>query len=556
MDNSFSDKNFNLAAQWAIQHDFFVASVLARYSSIKQIKPEEIAPLLGCSQEDLSRLSLCRKPNTETPFSFRKDVEQIASYVGIDRTRLAQLFREVESLEALQSAPQNSKAKLAPSVLVAARDHTEQEVPENENRSDTDETTNNSESVNQLNSSDNPNRNESLSELILVETDEYEAATNETLEQTLDLDTWLPGEDLVTLYERLGQEVEEAVHQENRIRQRIRQEIFPRLRERLGAPRNAGLYRAKIEDIERVHRKILFNGGVEACDATSVVHDTLAVTIAQIGVCTISYQGTQGSYVHHLYRRDLRAKGLDPVEEALEILEQRKKRDGFDVDSQRDKLSNLMRRGIMTYAERAVLMRKCNARWRMGHGNPIAYELLTGSGMPELIGKSLEILRELVSHKQFVFVPSSTSDRLLLTIGNALQPLEYAIVETSKRFMDRVLGGHFTGKWLSFLPDLKEFAANEGNQIVVGMYRASEIAPSQLFYAHIDHAHEAALIAMADSVLQEHRGFPMLIDLADNICRTTFGADSFNTSTQLAYTEADAPFQYMTERQTRGFLNV
>jgi hypothetical protein len=32
---------------------------------------------------------------------------------------------------------------------------------------------------------------------------------------------------------------------------------------------------------------------------------------------------------------------------------------------------------------------------------------------------------------------------------------------------------------------------------------------------------------MADSVLQEHRGFPMLVDIADNICSATFNPETF-----------------------------
>jgi hypothetical protein len=83
------------------------------------------------------------------------------------------------------------------------------------------------------------------------------------------------------------------------------------------------------------------------------------------------------------------------------------------------------------------------------------------------------------------------------------------------------------------------------------MYRASKLSPAQTFYAHVDHAHEAALIAMADSVLQEHRGFPMLIDLADGVCRASFGATTFAVSTQLAYAHAGEPFRYLGERRTR-----
>jgi hypothetical protein len=84
------------------------------------------------------------------------------------------------------------------------------------------------------------------------------------------------------------------------------------------------------------------------------------------------------------------------------------------------------------------------------------------------------------------------------------------------------------------------------------MYRASSLAPAQMFYAHADHAHEAALIVLADSVLQEHRGFPMLIDLADGVCRATFGGEVFDVSARVAYAQAGEPFRYASERSTRS----
>jgi hypothetical protein len=84
----------------------------------------------------------------------------------------------------------------------------------------------------------------------------------------------------------------------------------------------------------------------------------------------------------------------------------------------------------MTFAERSVLMNMCQAPWRMGHGNPTPYELLTEAGMKELLDKSLPLLIALVEHGRFVFVPSSPADRLSLTIGNALHFPEYAVIDT------------------------------------------------------------------------------------------------------------------------------
>ena len=91
----------------------------------------------------------------------------------------------------------------------------------------------------------------------------------------------------------------------------------------------------------------------------------------------------------------------------------------------------------MSYGERAVLLHRSNAVWRMGHGNPIPYELLTGAGCFELMVASLTVLRELIEkHQKFVFVASEPRERLLLTIGNALGPMQYAIVGTLKERLE------------------------------------------------------------------------------------------------------------------------
>jgi len=382
-----------------------------------------------------------------------------------------------------------------------------------------------------------------------TDADEFRTSFGETLDEALDLRTWHRGEDLANLYGRLEQEIADAVKQEDELRQRVRTVVFPRLEVRPGAPKGAGVYRAEISSIEKTHRGLLFNGQVEACDGTSVPFDSLPITIVQIGVCTVSYRGDQGSWVHRLYRRDLRLGGTDPVAETLDVLEQRQKRSGYDGTSRKDKLSELARRGVMTFAERSVLMNMCQAPWRMGHGNPTPYELLTGAGMKELLDKSLPLLIALVEHGRFVFVPSSPADRLSLTIGNALHFPEYAVIDTLE---DSILRLADQGKyWPGYDERVRRFGHEQGKQIVKGVFRASEMGPPQMFYAHIDHVHEAALIALADSVLQDVRGFPMLIDLADMLCRTTFGRETLAAPTQSAYADAGEPFRYVTERQSR-----
>lgn len=380
---------------------------------------------------------------------------------------------------------------------------------------------------------------------------EFEAAYGESFNQTLDLDTWDLGEDLAEMYGRLEQEIADAVAKEDEYRQIIRDEVFTKIKNSPGAPPNAGVYQAKRQDLERVHTGLLFNGGVEACDGTSVVHDTLPLTITQIGVSLVSYNGNQGAWAHRLFRRDLRLRMTDPVEEVITLLERREKREAQGLDG--EKLSDLARRGIMTYAERAILKEKSQALWRMGHGNLVAYELITGlwASKKERIQLSLDLINWFVNYKRFVFVPSAPRKRHWLMIGNALKPMEYAVVQTLQPDIEHMLDSGGYRNESGVRPLMEAFANDVASKIVVGLYRVWDAAPPYLFYAHVDNAEMAAHIAMADSMLQEHRGFPMLIDLADTVCTTTFGLDTFLPSVQTAYAEVGQPFKYLGERETR-----
>lgn len=381
---------------------------------------------------------------------------------------------------------------------------------------------------------------------------EFEAAFGEPFLNTLDISTWMLGEDLAESYGRLEQEVAEAVAQEDEHRKAIREVVFSRIGSAPGAPNNAGVYQARRGDIERIHTGLLFNGGVEACDGTSIVHDTIPLTITQIGVCLVSYNGQQGSWAHRLFRRDLRSKIGDPVEEVLSVLERREKREAQGLGD--EPISDLARRGIMTYAERKILKEKSSASWRMGHGSPAPYELLTGlwSSQYDRIKLSIELVEWYVNYKRFVFIPSAPRKRHWLTIGNALNPMEFAIIQTLEPEIQNMIDNGGYRNESGVLPAMKKFCKEVAPKIVVGLYRVWEAAPPFLFYAHIDQAEMAAHIAIADSILQEHRGFPMLIDLADTVCRSTFGGDSFNASVQTAYVDAGQPFRYLGERETRS----
>jgi len=391
----------------------------------------------------------------------------------------------------------------------------------------------------------------------ISETD-FERAFGEPISTTLDIDQWRSGEDLAGVTGRLEREIEDARLAETDVRRTIRKEIFPRIKTWENAPKGkdlAGVWVAKPEEVDSALRGYLFAGNVEAADGTSKLIDTLPVTIAQVGVCTTTYRGDQGEWGHRMYRRDFRGKSGDDIADMIALLEARRNRTGFEKSSRRDGFSDLLRRAFMTWAERAVLTRKCHAEWRMGHGNPLAYELLTGSGLAALIAPSIALLSELVlHHKKFVFVPSSMSDRLIATIASALKPLEYAIVSDSRAYLNRVLDGGFRGTTSGYEQAknvLTAFIASVQEEVVVGAYRVSNIGPAHIFYAHREFAHQAAIIAMADGALLEHRGFPMLIDLADALCRAMFHGETLAAATNLAFIDAGATLDFATERMTR-----
>ena len=48
--------------------------------------------------------------------------------------------------------------------------------------------------------------------------------------------------------------------------------------------------------------------------------------------------------------------------------------------------------------------------------------------------------------------------------------------------------------WTSLGERVRDFVESFGEKILVGMYRASSLAPAQMFYAHAEHVHQALFI--------------------------------------------------------------
>ena len=394
--------------------------------------------------------------------------------------------------------------------------------------------------------------------------DEFREQFGESLPDVLGMTTWQQGVDLVREYARIEREGAATVEVERRHEGEVRRRVFPLLKDSPHAPAEAGHYTDITPDeVKRVHQGLLFNGGVEACDGTVQTHDTLALTVYQIGVCLVSYCGNAGSWSTRLFRKDLREEHADPVGEVMEILQRRHQRAGLNQPDRRDGLSELAQRAVMSFAELRVLTEKATRAWRMGHGSPAPYQLLAGAGNPDVMIESVKVMRRLIAeHQRFVYVSSESGDRDLLTLGQALRPLEYLILQTlderisrfveQTQFSSRVtVDADWDGIALSPNNWLRRFRDEIAPQVLVGVYRASWLSPPQVFYCHRKHFGTAARIAIADSVLLPDRGFPMLIDLVDRACKSVYGGGSLKEMADAAYAKAGAGTRYGSERQNR-----
>jgi hypothetical protein len=367
----------------------------------------------------------------------------------------------------------------------------------------------------------------------------YRDLTGESIEDTLNLASWDPADRLAEQFDRIKNEIEAALQRETESRSAIRDRIFPLLQSRTDAPPNAGVHRVSLNELRGIQKSLLFSGYVQAVDGASVVHQTLPITIVQTAVVMANYLGETGAWGHRIFQKDIRLQPRDGVDEVLAFLQGR-----ADQDEEGDGLiSDMLRRGLMMHGELNVLASMATAPWRIGHGHPLPKELLTGTGMPELIELSVPCFRALfLDHKRFVYVPRGTKDTLLQTIGGALLPLEYAIVQDIGAYLAGVIdGGHYgSGRFRRAKILLDAFRDEAEHKIVAGVFRVSPHAPAQVFYAHVDHAAEAALVAMADAVLVETRGYPMLLDVAGMLCRELFPADSILSPAAAVYAKSSS----------------
>ena len=107
----------------------FMSYVLDSVMKQERLEEQSLANALDASPAMLARLALCRRPDASSP-RFSNEIRQIAGHTQIDASLLAQMIRQVESVERLAERPEATEGEVAESgagryargLLAAARD--------------------------------------------------------------------------------------------------------------------------------------------------------------------------------------------------------------------------------------------------------------------------------------------------------------------------------------------------------------------------------------------------------------------------------------------------
>lgn len=271
-------------------------------------------------------------------------------------------------------------------------------------------------------------------------------------------------------------------------------------------------------NLERAE-KLLTGGAVVGVDATMAKYHLLSGVRCQIGVVAVNYQGDQIKHSFFISQANLR----DEAEDVLERIVQR-----AEID---DNLSDMHLRGLMMYREReAGLNSKFDGKLIMYHGPLLPFELMSGLGRLRALDVTLDILKKIVSSKRTFSIISSSSFKDYTYFGLAIKNgqyltspdynMEHHLTQTSDFLA-------WSNKWREEeKKKVEDFIKDYASQINIGVIRTSE--RPYVFHAHRDIFDTAAAVIARDSMFQNEKGFPLLIDYADNLCSEYFSASQFN----------------------------
>ena len=294
-----------------------------------------------------------------------------------------------------------------------------------------------------------------------------------------------------------------------------------------------------VGDKAKEAEKLLADGDVIGVDATMAKYHLLSGVRCQIGVVAVSYQGEKIRHSFFISQASLREEAEDVLERVL----QRAESD--------DNLSDMHLRGLMMYREReAGMNEKFRGKYILYHGPLLPFELMSGLGKLRALDITLSLLEKVINSKRVASIISTSSYKDYLYFGLALDSGQYL---TSPKY---TLAEHlthtsdflsYTNKWRDDeRKRIENFIDDYASQIMIGVIKIGH--RPYVFHAHRDIFDLSAAIIARDSMFQKEKGFPLLIDYADNLCSEYFSASEFNRMIEWELAKAGTYLSEMGER--------
>jgi len=265
---------------------------------------------------------------------------------------------------------------------------------------------------------------------------------------------------------------------------------------------------------------LLTSGEVVGIDGTIATHKTITGTMAQLGVVAVNYLNEK--IQHSCFISE--AKYKQNINDVTEYL--------FSHESSNKVISNPVLRAALQVRERELgLNDKFKDKYKIYHGPLIPFEMLANPGKAELkiLDVTVEILEKIIANKKCLSIISRSQNDAYIRIGLSLNSGEYIKLKKSvglEIIEDRTLLSD-KDRWREedYLK-VNNFINQRAVKIKIGLIKVSQ--RPYVFHAHEDIFDLAAGLIYRDSLFQKQKGFPLLVDYADNLCSTYFKASDFN----------------------------
>lgn len=309
--------------------------------------------------------------------------------------------------------------------------------------------------------------------------------------------------DFVSHAQSIGSELSKDLAASAKENERIRKEVRSHLEKEFT------IKKVGVKELAWAEDK-LFGCCVCAVDGTHSTYPMLSGIRCRIGVAATSYKNKRTDGIVFVSEQHLHPPDIS----ILDVLKNRK--------TENKLVSNMLIRAIMFYMERKIGLDRTE-EWVMFNGPIVPYELRTGIGKLRALDSCLAICQKALDKETIIGVIGTSTEPEIISLGLALNQGEYVKLRSFKDDLDDYLpAAHFNTKDEA---RFRQFIETYGDKLDVGIYKAGQRA--YIFHAHQKHFDEAASIVMRDSLFQQYRGYPLLIDYADSLCTHMLASSDF-----------------------------